>query len=190
MTQNDVKNIFEGATAEQIKAVLDINSADIGKAKQSAEALQTELDEAKNKITEYETEIDGLKGSMGEAEKLKEKIDKLQKTIDERKAADEEAEKAKALSERFNAACGKAEFLNDFTKAGVLEEFKAAIADKANEGKADKDIFEQITTGRDNLFVPEGGIPGVVSSTSGAGDSEIDNDVREIMGLPPLPNNN
>ena len=55
MTQNDVKNIFEGATAEQIKAVLDINSADIGKAKQGAEALQTELDEAKNKITEYKS---------------------------------------------------------------------------------------------------------------------------------------
>ena len=55
MTQNDVKNIFEGATAEQIKAVLDINSADIGKAKQSTEALQTELDEAKNKITEQES---------------------------------------------------------------------------------------------------------------------------------------
>ena len=190
MTQNDVKTIFEGATSEQIKAVLDINSADIGKAKQGAEALQTELDEAKKKITDYETEIDGLKGSMGEAEKLKEKITELQKTIDERKAADKEAEREKALLQRFNAACGKSEFLNDFTKAGVLEKFKAAIADKENEGKADKEIFESITSGLDNLFVPEGGIPGVVSSSSKAGSTEIDDDVREIMGLPPLSNTN
>jgi len=188
MTQNDVKTIFDGATDAQIKAILDLNSSDIGKAKKECDTLRTELDEAKNKVQSYETEIGGLRDSVDEAEKLKTRVEELQKAIDDRKAADEKAEREKAVSVRFDAACGDAKFLNDFTRAGLLNEFRTALESKDNAGKADKEIFEALTADRDNIFLPEGGIPGVVSSTGGGGTADTDNDIREIMGLAPLKN--
>lgn len=121
MTQNDVRTIFDGATDAQVKAILDLNSSDIGKAKKECDALRSELDEAKNKVQSYETEIGGLRDSVDEAEKLKTKVEELQKAIDDRKAADEKAEREKAVSVRFDAACGDAKFLNDFTRAGTFQ---------------------------------------------------------------------
>ena len=37
MTREQIKNIFPDITEDQLKAILDINSADIGKAKEAKE---------------------------------------------------------------------------------------------------------------------------------------------------------
>lgn len=188
MTRDELKGIIEGISDEQLKKILDINSADIGKAKADFETVKGQFDEAQKKITDYETEIEGLRDSTGEAEKLKERVKELQKTIDDRKAADEAAEQDRKLSDRFGAAIGEAKFLNEFTKNGLFSEFKAAIADKSNEGKSDKEIYEGLIKDRDNLFLPKDGIPSVVSATGGVDAVNNDSDIREIMGLPPLKN--
>ena len=46
-----------------------------------------------------------------------------------------------AIKARFKACVGEAEFVNEFTEAGAYAKFKEAISDKANEGKADADIY-------------------------------------------------
>ena len=185
MTRDDLRGIIDGITDEQLKSILDINTADIGKAKGNLEAVQTELDNAKTKIGEYETEIGNLKESLGDAEALQKKIDDLQADIDARKQADEAAAAENVLKGRFDTVCGEAKFLNDFTRSGLYDEFKTALSDEANIGKSDKDIYEAITKEKENIFMPEGGIPSVVSSTGGDTPTS-DADVREIMGLPPL----
>lgn len=186
MTRDDLKGIIEGITDEQLKAILDINSSDIGKAKGSLEAVQNKLDNAETKIGEYETKIGELEQSLGDAEALQKKIDDLQADIDARKQADEAAAAENALKGRFNTVCGDAKFLNDFTRTGLYNEFKTALSDEANTGKSDKDIYEAITKDKDDIFMPEAGIPGVVSSTPGVGSTATDADIREIMGLPQL----
>lgn len=189
MTRDDLKGIIEGITDEQLKAILDINSSDIGKAKGSLEAVQTKLDNAETKIGEYETEIGNLKESLGNAEALQKKIDDLQADIDARKQADEAAAAENSLKNRFADICGDAKFLNDFTRDGLFNEFKTALADEANKSKSDKDIYEAITKDKENIFVPEDGLPSVASSTPGGGAAATDADVREIMGLPPIKTN-
>jgi DNA repair exonuclease SbcCD ATPase subunit len=185
MTRDDVRGIIEGITDDQLKRILDINSADIGKVKADLDKVKGDLDTANNKIADYEKEIGTLKESIGNTEEMQKKIDTLQASIDERKAADEAAALEAAMVNRFNAVCGDAKFLNEFTKNGLFDEFKTALADEANKTKSDKDIYEAITDGKDNIFMPDGGIPGVASSTGG--DPAVnDNDIREIMGLPPL----
>lgn len=186
MTREDLRGIIDGITDEQLKSILDINTADIGKAKGDLEKVQTELENAKTKIGEYETEIGNLKESLGDAEALQKKIDDLQADIDARKQADEAAAAENALKGRFDTVCGEAKFLNDFTRAGLFNEFKTALSDDSNKSKSDKEIYEAITEGKDNLFMPDDGIPGIVSSTLGDGTSATDADVRAIMGLPPL----
>ncbi len=186
MTREDLRGIVEGITDEQLKRILDINTSDIGKAKGEVENLQKELKTANDKVAEYEGEISTLKESLGDTEKMQKKIDDLQKNIDDRKAEDEAAAAEKAVKGRFDAVCSEANFLNDFTRAGVFNEFKAALSDEANASKSDAEIYKAITEGKDNLFMLKGGFPEVVSSTTGSGSTATDADVREIMGLPPI----
>lgn len=183
MTRDDLRGIVEGITDEQLKKILDINSSDIGKAKGDAESMKTELENANKKLGEYETEIGNLRESLGDAEELQKKIDGLQADIDARKRADETAAAEKALKGRFDTVCGEAKFLNDFTRSGLYGEFKTALSDEANTGKSDKDIYEAITKDKENIFMPEDGLPGVVSSTAG-GELGYDADIRVLMGLP------
>lgn len=185
MTRDDLRGIIEGITDEQLKRILDINSADIGKVKADLDKAKGDLETANGKIADYEKEIGTLKESIGNAEAMQKKIDDLQASIDDRKKADEAAAADADMKNRFDTVCGEAKFLNEFTKNGLFNEFKTALADEANKTKSDKDIYEAITNGKDNIFEPEGGIPSVVSGTGG-GSPVTDNDIRDIMGLPPL----
>ena len=185
MTRDDLRGIIEGITDEQLKRILDINSADIGKVKADLDKAKGDVETANGKIADYEKEIGTLKESIGDTEAMQKKIDDLQASIDDRKKADEAAAADADMKNRFDTVCGEAKFLNEFTRNGLFNEFKTALADEANKTKSDKDIYEAITNGKDNIFEPEGGIPGVVSSTGG-GSPVTDNDIRDIMGLPPL----
>lgn len=146
MRREDIISQFSNATDEQIKALLDINSADIGKAlgKQKGEldAVQTDLATARKRIKELEDA-----GSDSEAlrKKIKEYEDADKKREDDAKAAAERAE----LTERFDAAAKDREFLHDMVRKGVLNDFGAALKDKAYRGKSDAEIFETLTKDKD-----------------------------------------
>ena len=57
MKREDVSKIFEGATDDQINAVLNINSADIGKAKGDYDTLKNQLSEAQGEKAALETKV-------------------------------------------------------------------------------------------------------------------------------------
>jgi hypothetical protein len=170
MTREDIKKHFPEATDEQISGLLDINSKDIGKHKTAAETAQKELKEAKDTI-------DNL-------EKNKQDTAALQKTIDEYKAADEKRQAdAKAAAERserlnrFEKAHGEAskdrKWLNDFTKDGIFSQFEKALADDANKGKSDVQIYNSIINDdkgvKPGLFEAQvtGGMGGMGGNPSG-----------------------
>ena len=138
MTREDIKKHFPEATDAQISALLDINSKDIGKHKTAAETAATDLKKAKDTIEELEKNAKDATA--------------LQKTIDDYKAADEKrqadakaaAERAERMS-RFEKAHSEAskdrKWLNDFTRDGIFSQFENALADDANKGKSDVQIY-------------------------------------------------
>ena len=69
MTREEVSKIFVNATEEQINALLDINSSDIGKAKKNAAGLEDKNKALTEKIAEYEKRIGELEAASGNAEK-------------------------------------------------------------------------------------------------------------------------
>lgn len=94
MKREDVSKIFEGATEEQINQLLDINSADIGNAKQKAEAerdgYKMQLDTALTALKEFEgVDVKDLQG----------KIEKLNNDL----AAQENTYKAEIADMQFNS---------------------------------------------------------------------------------------
>ena len=74
-----------GLSKEQVDAILDENSQDIGKAKAEFTSIQTELQNAKteieglnNQLSERDTQLSELKNSTGDVEALKQQISDLQ----------------------------------------------------------------------------------------------------------------
>ena len=78
MRREDVTKIFEGATDEQINALLDINSADIGKAKADYNEKLEEIKALNKTVSERDNQLKTLKGNAGDNEALKQQIEQLQ----------------------------------------------------------------------------------------------------------------
>lgn len=183
MTREELRGIVDGISDEQLKKILDINSADIGKTKKNAEEMKAELEAARCEVEKLTSENSDLRAGQSEAEGMKEKIRELQKVIDDRLAEDEKNAKTAEILNRFEKASGNAEFLNEFTRTGILEQFSKALDNEENVGKSDNEIFEMLTGNMGNIFVADGGVPTVISSTAGFGADLSMGDVREIMGL-------
>lgn len=138
MKREDVSRIFKDATEEQINQLLDINSADIGKARGSAAKMQEDLDAAHATIVE-------LKANAGDVAKLKEQIAKYEQADAERKEAEKKAAERAELEERFTAVSGERKYIHDMVREGVMADFGKALQDKANRGKSDTEIFDTLT---------------------------------------------
>lgn len=181
MTREDVRKTFPEATDEQVNAIMSVHGADIEKTKASAgadaaklAALQTDLSKAKETIT-------ALEKNKTDAEAITAEIEKY-RAADAKRAQDEKAAQERAaLEARFNAAVGERKFVHEFVRKGVLEEFGKALCDKANEGKGDAAIFDQLT--RDKDYFASMNQPGK-PDMGGAGPIGSDEDARAVMGLP------
>lgn len=77
MKRTDITALFPEATDDQIKAIMDLNGADINKAKEGVDALRSQLNTA-------QADLEALKARPGEAS---EKLSTVQKELDDLKAA-------------------------------------------------------------------------------------------------------
>lgn len=141
-----------GLTEEQINKIQAESGKDVQREKDKAQEIQKKLDDANTQITQLNETI---KGTEGDAEKLKalqSKVDAYEKADKDRKAAEAEQQRKGAIRARFDALKGENKYLNEGTEMWMLSEFEKAVADKANEGKSDSDIFGVITKDK-NIFV-------------------------------------
>lgn len=189
MKREDIKKFFPDATEEQLKGLLDINTADIGKAKGEFEAVKTDLEKANGTLKEYETTIADLKKSAEGNEDFKKKFEDLEQRIaDEKteaeKKAKEEAEEAE-YSNRFKTVVGEQKWRDALTEKAVYAEFKTALQDEANKGKGDKDILAALTQDKEYFAKDPAKIPAFSRGTGFAGGEVDDAAVRAAMGLSP-----
>ena len=186
MTRDDIKKQFDGATDEQIKTLLDINSADIGKAKKGGEDLAAQLKAAQEALTAAKTTIGELEKTKGDTAALQAEVDKY-KAAEAKRADDEKKAAAHAeLSGRFDKALGECKFAHEYIRSGVLSDFEKALADEKNKGKGDAEIFDALTKDKDGIFASQNRMDAANMGGMGGGKSEVDSaQAREIMGLPP-----
>lgn len=146
MKKEDILKQFEGATDEQIKALLNINSADITHA---LNKQKEELDTAKQDLENTRKTLKELQDSTGDVESMRQKLKDYEEAEKTRKEAEEKAARENELNERFSAVTGEKEFIHEYVRTGVMNDFEKALADKANRGKSDAEIFESLTKDRD-----------------------------------------
>lgn len=189
MKREDIKKFFPDATEEQLKGLLDINTADIGKAKGELEAVKADLEKANGTLKEYETTIADLKKSAECNEDFKKKFEDLEQRIADEKAeaekkAKEEAEEAE-YSNRFKTVVGEQKWRDELTEKAVYAEFKTALQDEANKGKGDKDILAALTQDKEYFAKDPARVPAFSRGTGFAGGEVDDAAVRAAMGLSP-----
>lgn len=181
MKREDIAKIFEGATDEQMKALLDLNSADITHALNKQKG---ELDTARSDLENTRRTLKELQDSAADMDDVRARLktfEDAEKTRLEKEKAD--AERARLIS-RMDAVLGDRKFAHEKLRDPVADEFARAISDQANVGKSDKEIFEAITDGQ-NYFAsqnpPAPNMPGFGGYTGG--DSHMAA-MRAAMGLP------
>ncbi len=189
MKREDIKKIFPDATEEQLKGLLDINTADIGKAKGDLETVRADLEKANGTLKEYETTIADMKKSAEGNEDFKKKFEDLEQRIADEKAeaekkAKEEAEEAE-YSNRFKTVVGEQKWRDALTEKAVYAEFKTALQDEANKGKGDKDILAALTQDKEYFAKDPARVPAFSRGTGFAGGEVDDAAVRAAMGLSP-----
>lgn len=189
MKREDIKKFFPDATEEQLKGLLDINTADIGKAKGELETVKADLEKANGTLNEYETTIADLKKSAEGNEDFKKKFENLEQRIADEKAeaekkAKEEAEEAE-YSNRFKTVVGEQKWRDALTEKAVYAEFKTALQDEANKGKGDKDILAALTQDKEYFAKDPARVPAFSRGTGFAGGEVDDAAVRAAMGLSP-----
>ena len=106
------------------------------------------MKESKETIDKTNTEFEALKSSNAGAEEYKTKYEALV-AENEAKAKQAEAdriakEKAESYDKRFEAVVGDKKFSHDAVRADYRAKFEAALADKANEGQSDADVFHAL----------------------------------------------
>ena len=189
MKREDIKKFFPDATEEQLKGLLDINTADIGKAKGELEAVKADLEKANGTLREYETTIADMKKSAEGNEDFKKKFEDLEQRIADEKAAAEkkakEEEEEAEYSNRFKTVVGEQKWRDALTEKAVYAEFKTALQDEANKGKGDKDILAALTQDKEYFTKDPARVPAFSRGTGFAGGEVDDAAVRAAMGLSP-----
>lgn len=145
MKREDIAKLFEDATDEQISALLDINSQDIGKAKRGSEKLQADLDVANDALKKAQETITALEANKADVSALQRQIDQYKQAEAERAEAEKRAQEEAELEARFSAVAGDKEFIHDMVREGVKRDFGAALKDKKYLGQGDAAIFEALT---------------------------------------------
>lgn len=182
---SDKKAEFDKAVIENYKTV-----AEVEKISDKLEKASNDLITQKETVTTLTGELQALKDNNATAEDWKAKFETLQADISEKEqAAKEEKEKAEHeanILSRYNAVCtdkdGKPlEWSHEAIKDSYLQKFTDALADEANTGKSDADIFHALTKDDGAAF------KGVQAEVTLKGASPLDGiddaQARSIMGL-------
>jgi len=106
----------------------------------------------KEELQTLKSQIKELKENSKNADELQTKYDELVKKVEEETATKKAKEEDDILTNNINEVFGDKKFVNEFTKNAIMNEIKTALKDANNMGKSAKDLFEEITNGKDGIF--------------------------------------
>ena len=155
------------------KETIDTIMAEYGK---NIQGLKEQIDEYKNNEANYKTKIDELSSMSDDNQKIQEELNTLKQQIAEKEANEKAKKDDEMLTNNIMAAIGDRQFVNDYTKNAVINDIKAALRDNANGGKSAKDLFEELTENKSDIFAN----PNQLQDMAGMGDGEEETNKKEI----------
>ena len=147
------------------------------------ELIDTIMAEHGKIVTRDKEELQTLKSQMKElkensknADELQAKYDELVKSNEEREAKQKAEEQDKILTENINTLFEGKTFTSEYARNGLLNDIKAGINNPENKGKGIQELFDELTKDKNDIFAN----PNQMKDMEGMGDSEQDNNVKEM----------
>lgn len=166
---------------EQIDKVMALYGKAMTKKDKEIETLNSSKTELEGKISTYEDKIKEFNESAKTEADWKSKYEELQTSIEKQEAEQKAKAEDEILNKNIIAAIGDKQFVNDYTKNSIINEVKTALKEEANMGKSAKDLFEELTNGKDGIFAnpnPQVDMPGVDENV----DTGISKEAFDKMG--------
>lgn len=135
----------------------------------------------KEELQTLKTQLKELKENSKNAEELQSKYDELVKANEEREAQKKAKEEDEAMTNNINSIFDGKKFVNDFTKNAIMNEIKTALKDSANIGKSAKDLFDEITNGKDGIFANPNQVADMTGVDEGM-ENTVSKDAFDKMG--------
>ena len=151
MKREDIAKIFEGATDEQISAVLNINSADIGKVKGK---LESERDTYKSQLETATAQLKGFEGVN--VEELNGRITELNKQLADQKAAFDKQLADRDFDDLINGAVTDSKARNVKAVRALLD--IDALRESKNQSAEHRELIElkqKLTSEEQDVLVAE-----------------------------------
>lgn len=162
--------------AEQVDKVMALYGKAITKKDNEIETLKSSKKELEDKVETYKTKIDEFNENSKDNADWKLKYEELQTSIKEQEAKQKAEEEDKILTNSINALFEGKEFTSDYARNGLLNDIKNGLNNPENKGKGIQDLFNELTKDKEGIFVS----PNQMKDMSGMGDSEQDNNTKEI----------
>ena len=176
--KRDELDFLEG---EQIDKVMSLYGKAITKKDKEIETLTNAKKELEEKIATYETKINEFNESSKDNADWKLKFEELQTSIKEQEAKQKAEEEDKVLTSNINALFEGKTFTSDYARNGLLNDIKVGLTKPENKGKGIQDLFEELTKDKTDIFTS----PNQLKDMEGMGDSEQDNNIKEMPSLNP-----
>lgn len=185
MKREDIKNLLPDISKENLDAIMDLHSADVGAHKQNVTALTTERDQLKTQLEEANKQIQSYKDMDIEAVK-KSAADWEAKHAADTKALQDKLDAANygfgveraVAGLKFSSTAAKNQFVADLTaKKLPLQEGKLLGLDDYVKGYRESDP---------GAFLPENDDKTPVAVKGGSGGASLGTDaaLRAAFGLP------
>lgn len=164
---------------EQKEKVMSLYGKSISKYEKEVEGLKNDKNELEAKVSTYETKIEEYNEKSKDDADWKLKYEELQTSIKEQEAKRKAEEEDKVLTENINALFEGKKFTSDYAREGLLRDIKDGVSKPENKGKGIQDLFNELTKNKTDIFVN----PNQMKDMTGMGDSEQDNNVKEIPNI-------
>ena len=161
---------------EQVDKVMALYGKSITKKDKEIDKLTDTNKELEGKITTYETKINEFNESAKDNADWKTKYEELQTSIKEQEAKQKAEEQDKILTDSINAMFEGKTFTSEYARNGLLNDIKEGLNKPENKGKGIQDLFNELTKDKTDIFTS----PNQIKDMEGMGDSEQDNNTKEM----------
>jgi predicted RNase H-like nuclease (RuvC/YqgF family) len=144
---------------ETIDAIMAEYGKNVQDLKKQVDEYKTSVEEYKKKENEYKANIDSLNQKANDNQAVQDELDKLKKEIADREAMEKSKKEDEILTKNITEAFGDKKFINDYTKNAIINDIKSALKDENNSGKSAKELFEEITKDKMDIFENPNKVP-------------------------------
>lgn len=186
MKREELKEL--GLDGDIIDKVMALHGRDTEASKAELAKLTEERDAVKAELDAHKETVKKLEEAGANAEAVKAELEALKKKVAEDAEKAQQAKSFDDFRETVESVLGERKFINGYTADSITRELYAMRQDPNNASKGVKDLLDELTKDKPDVFKNPNTPPDMAGMGNPANpdDDGVSEDiVRQAMGLPP-----